>query len=280
VWTFGFALGLTLVGRLSDIFGRRWFYISSTALCLIGNIMACSAQSISQLIAANVIIGLSAAGQLSFNVVLGELVPNSARGPFNALVLFTSAPFSVFAGPVARAFMDQTTQKWRWCYYIGIIINAVALILWYLFYYPPPYEMLHVRGKSKWRMVMDLDWLGICLLSAGLILFLIGLNWGGSTYPWKSAHVLATLLVGFATMAGFCVWEVFCGLEYPLIPMRLFLNIQYVAIVACASVGAMIYYSMLVLWPTLCQTLFTTSSEEVGWLSVSLDPRVGNSSMH
>jgi hypothetical protein len=65
-----------------------------------------------------------------------------------------------------------------------------------------------------------------------------GLNWGGSVYPWKSAHVLCTLLIGIATLVGFCVWEAFCGLDFPLIPMRLFRNTKYVSIVACASIGA------------------------------------------
>lgn len=65
-----------------------------------------------------------------------------------------------------------------------------------------------------------------------------GLNWGGSVYPWKSAQVLCTLVIGLATLVGFGFWEAFCGLDFPLIPMRLFRNIKYVAIVACASIGA------------------------------------------
>lgn len=263
------ALGLTLVGRLSDIFGRRWFFISCTGVTLIGNIIGATAQNIGTLIATNVIIGLSAAGQLSFNVVLGELVPNRARGPFNALVLFTSTPFSVFAGPVARATFD-TAQKWRWCYYTGIIINGIALAMWFFFYHPPTYDMLHVHGKSKRQMLREIDWFGIVLFAAGLALFLIGLNWGGTSYPWDSAHVLATLLIGVGTLAAFCAWEVYCKLDYPLVPMRLFLNIKYDALVACASVGAMIYYSMIVLWPTLLGQLFTTDSKRIGWLSVSI----------
>ena len=53
-------------------------------------------------------------------------------------------------------------------------------------------------------------------------------------------------------------------------PMRLFKNLKYVAIVACASIGAMIYYAGTVLWPTMAGALFTTSVEEVGWLSTAV----------
>lgn len=49
-WTAGFAIGFTLVGRLSDIFGRRWFFIASSVLGLLGNIIGASAQSINMLI--------------------------------------------------------------------------------------------------------------------------------------------------------------------------------------------------------------------------------------
>lgn len=44
-WTTGFAVAFTLVGRLSDIFGRRWFFIGSSVLAVIGNIIGASAQS-------------------------------------------------------------------------------------------------------------------------------------------------------------------------------------------------------------------------------------------
>jgi hypothetical protein len=46
-------------------------------------------------------------------------------------------------------------------------------------------------------------------------------------YPWKSGHVLGALFAGFATLVAFCFWEANSGLEYPLIPMRLFKNIAY-----------------------------------------------------
>lgn len=52
--------------------------------------------------------------------------------------------------------------------------------------------------------------------------------------------------------------------------MSLFKNIKYVAIVACASVAAMVYYSMTVVWPTLVGAMFTTDVTEIGWLSCAV----------
>ncbi|KAF1991550.1 fungal trichothecene efflux pump [Aulographum hederae CBS 113979] len=269
-WTTGMAIGSTLVGRLSDIFGRRWFIMGCCMLAMIANIIGASAQSIDMLIATNALNGLASAGQLSFNTIMGELVTNKNRGPVNSLVLFTSLPFAVFGPPVARAFYENTDLRWRWCYILGIIVNALAIALYFFLYHPPTYEMLHVGGKSRLKQVKSLDWLGIALFTTGLTLFLIGLNWGGSSYSWSSGHVLGALLSGFATLALFCVWESYTTLDYPLMPMRLFRNIKSDAVIACASVGSMIYYSMTVIWPNMISSLFTTDVQEVGWLSCAV----------
>jgi hypothetical protein len=108
------------------------------------------------------------------------------------------------------------------------------------------------------------------LFTSGLTVFLIGLNWGGSVYDWKDAHVLGAFFAGIAGLVAFCFWEAYCGLEYPLMPMRLFRNLKYDAIVACAAIGAMVYYSGTVIWPTMAGALYTTSVSEVGWLSCAI----------
>lgn len=222
------------------------------------------------LIATNCINGLAAAGQLSFSVVLGELVPNKQRGIFNAIVLSTSVPFAVFGPPVARAFYQHTALTFRWSYILGVIVNVIAVTLYVLFYHPPTYEMLHVGGKSKLRQLRTLDWVGIALFTISLTVFLIALNWGGTIYPWKSGHVLGAFFASIVTLVIFGFWEAYCGLEYPIMPMRLFKNVKYVAIVACATIGAMVYYSMTVIWPTMIGALFTTNVTEVGWLSCAV----------
>ena len=51
--------------------------------------------------------------------------------------------------------------------------------------------------------IREMDYGGIVLFTGGLILFLLGLSWGGTLYPWSSAHVIATLVVGILTLIGF-----------------------------------------------------------------------------
>lgn len=82
--------------------------------------IAAASQSIEMLIAANTINGIAASGQLSFSVILGELVPNRQRGPYNAVVLATSVPFAVFGPPIARAFYEKTELTFRWSYILGV----------------------------------------------------------------------------------------------------------------------------------------------------------------
>jgi hypothetical protein len=64
--------------------------------------------------------------------------------------------------------------------------------------------------------------------------------------------------------------EAYCGLDYPLLPMRFFLNVKWDAIVVCSTVGAMVFYSMNIMWPNLVAALYTTHEMEVGWLSVCI----------
>jgi MFS family permease len=176
IWTLGSCIGFLLVGRISDIFGRRYMVIGTQVLSLIGCIIGACATSVTMLIVANGCNGIAAAGQLSFGIVLGELVPNNMRGPIVTLVFLSSSPFAVFGPIIARLFIENTASKWRWSYYLGIIFGVMALALYFFMYHPPTYDQLHVNGKSKRQQLKELDYIGIFLFIAGCVLFLVGLS--------------------------------------------------------------------------------------------------------
>ncbi|PVI06057.1 fungal trichothecene efflux pump [Periconia macrospinosa] len=267
IWTIGSAIGFLLVGRLSDIFGRKWMVMGTSILGLLGCIVGGTAKNIDTLIGANLMNGIAAAGQLSFGIVLGELVPNKQRGPIITLVFASSLPFAVFGPIIARTFITKTAAGWRWSYYLGIILSGITIILYQFFYHPPSYDQLHVGGKTKWQEFKELDFIGIFLFIAGTVLFLIGLSWGGGTYPWTSAAVLCTILIGAATLVAFGLYEQYIFKGQAIMPPRLFKKLEYVAIVMVATIAAMVYYALTVLWPTILSTIYTTNVLKVGWAS-------------
>jgi hypothetical protein len=57
-------------------------------------------------------------------------------------------------------------------------VVGVAVILLFLCYHPPSFHMLH-EHKSKKQQMKELDYPGIFLWTAGLVLFLMGISWVG-----------------------------------------------------------------------------------------------------
>jgi MFS family permease len=60
------SIGLAFVGRLTDIFGRRWFFIVGAILATIGSIVCATATNVNAMIAGEAILGLAAAGQILY----------------------------------------------------------------------------------------------------------------------------------------------------------------------------------------------------------------------
>lgn len=50
-------IGSLMVGRLTDIFGRRWFFVGGSFLAVIGNIVCSRAQSVPTMIGGMTMIG-------------------------------------------------------------------------------------------------------------------------------------------------------------------------------------------------------------------------------
>ncbi|OAG42658.1 hypothetical protein AYO21_03243 [Fonsecaea monophora] len=256
-WNVCLTAGGVLVGRLSDIFGRRWFFTSSSLVAIIGHAIGATANNMNQIIAASVFIGLAASAQSSFNYVLAEIVPVKHRFYWMSLMYCIISPISGFGAVFARLFIVNTSASWRWIYYFFIINNFVSLLLWFFFYHPPRFSALH-RNRTVWDEVRDLDVGGVILYTGGIVLFTLGISWGGTIYPWKSAHVISCIIVGFLVSVAFVLYEVYMPLNRPLMPMHLWLNRDYTSITILTTVGGMVYFSINVIYPVMVAALFTT----------------------
>ncbi|OIW22509.1 MFS general substrate transporter [Coniochaeta ligniaria NRRL 30616] len=204
VYSAACAVCIAPLGRITDIFGRRYWFIGSGVLSVIGSIVCATAKSIPVLIGGNVLLGVGTAAQLSFHYVVGEIVP----------------------------------IKYRYLASAGV----------YLFCFP--------GSGSYW--IKHFDYVGTLLFAAGLVMFLMGLSWGGAVYPWNSAATISAIVIGFALLVAFALWEIYAPLKEPLVPVHLFKNLEWTVSVLLMSLGASIYYGFAIVWPAQCATLYNT----------------------
>lgn len=255
------AVFFLLVGKLSDVFGRRWFFIIGSLISMVGSIVGAVAQNINTLIASEVLIGIAAAFQISFYWVISELVPLRWRYLANSYAYVVSIPTNPLAAKIAFAF-QQTPVKWRGSFYFMTGVNALSALCWFLFYHPPTFKMLHRKKLAK-DLLLHFDWIGLLLYTGSLTVFLLALSWGGQLYPWNDPHVIGCIVSGgivlFAIFPGYELWLQSRGRE-TFLPLYLFTNRVYQACVWITGIGAATYVV------DACSSVSELTSFQVLWI--------------
>jgi MFS family permease len=241
-WQLCASIIISVGGRLSDIFGRRYFIIFGATISFIGTIVGATGQSINQMIASGVIFGIGSGFQEMAYACIQEIVPNKWR--LYAIGLFDFMAIVSFLGPlVAYAFIEHQAIGWRGAYWYMCAFHGFFLIVLICTYFPPTFNTKHKQdGKTKWQLVKEIDYVGLLLFAAGCLLFLIGVNYGGRQYPWSDSHVIAPMVVGICCLIGLGFWEAYADLAYPLMPPRLFKNVRgFTMVLVVCFVGGMLY---------------------------------------
>lgn len=139
-----------------------------------------------------------------------------------AIIYALLYPGSGFGPVIADAFIKyHPSIGWRGVYYVVLGYEVLALILWVTCYFPPTFEDKHGPDK-KMDWLRHFDYVGMFLYTAGFVLFLFGLSEGGAVYPWSSPKVISFVVIGFATLVAFVLWECYAPLREPFVPMKLF----------------------------------------------------------
>ena len=214
-----------VVGKLSDLYGRKPFILAGIVIFVIGSWLCGAAGDMVWLIAFRAVQGVGAGLIMTtaFTTV-GDLFPPKERGRWIGLFAATFGLASI-VGPLAGGALTDNLS-WRWIFYINIPVAMVALAL-------VTFGMPWFRGTGK----AIIDWSGAVLIVGMAASLLLGLSWGGNQYGWTEAPVVASLGAAVAFLVLFLVQTQ--RAEEPVLPLGLFRNRAYtVSILATMVLGA------------------------------------------
>jgi MFS family permease len=203
--------------QMADIFGRHVTVQAAIIVMLIGSAVSTGAptSSFSVLLLGRAIQGIGCSGvNISVRIILADRVSLSEfASNWTVFVLVSGVSFGL--GPLIGGYLTQAS--WRWCFAINLPIALasiflVAILLRKELVGPQPLPELVEAAESNRRgrvfaRLGTIDVGGQMLFLWGLGLLLLALTWGGSTYSWSSAAVLAPLVIGSVMAVAWAIYE-------------------------------------------------------------------------
>lgn len=182
----------------------------------VGSTLAATSVSMRMLIAARALQGTAAGGLIQLvNITISDLFSVRHRTLYFGGVELTWA-LAGGLGPILGGAFTQLVS-WRWCFWVNLPVCGTTFILLILFL------NVHNPRTSIRSGLKAIDWYGTLSILAVTIMLLLGLDFGGVTFPWSSPKVICLIVFG-ALMIGVFVFSELRLATYPLIPTSIFKN--------------------------------------------------------
>lgn len=126
---------------------------------------------------------------------------------------------------ILKAFSQYLS--WRWCFWINLPISFGTFMLLFLFLDVHNPKTPFVDGMKA------VDWFGSLSILGFMVMLLLGLDFGGTVFPWSSPTVICLIVFG-CLMTFFFVFSEKKLAKYPIMPLDLFMRMETIA---CLGVG-------------------------------------------
>ncbi|MHA0855905.1 MDR family MFS transporter [Paenibacillus sp. CMAA1364] len=242
--------GMPIFGKLSDMYGRKRFFIFGIIFFLLGSVLCGFAQTIEQLSIYRAIqgIGGGALMPIAFTIIF-DIFPPENRGKMTGLLGAVFGTASVM-GPLLGAYITDYVG-WQWIFYINVPIGIVSYLL-----------IVRSYHETKNRAKQKIDWWGASTLVIAVISLMFALELGGKNYAWNSMMIVSLFTVFTVFFIVFFFVEL--RAEEPILPFWLFKGRLFATSQILAFLYGGTFIILTVYIPIFVQAVYGGSATNAG----------------
>ncbi len=205
------AVTVPIVGKLTDMYGRKPFYIAGIFIFILASLACGLSHSMNQIIIFRGVQGIGA-GIMMANAftVIGDLFSPVERGKYQGYMAGVFGLSSVI-GPTIGGYLTDSLS-WHWVFFVNIPLGLLVIFL-FIRFFP------HLKPDN---LKHTIDFRGLIGLVLTVVPFMLALTWGGTEYPWNSPQIIGMFIFAAIALAVFLRIE--SRAEEPIIPLSLFKN--------------------------------------------------------
>ncbi|KAF8246149.1 MFS general substrate transporter [Wilcoxina mikolae CBS 423.85] len=192
-----------LTGKIYSQYSMKYTFLSFLFTFELGSLICATAPNSKALIVGRAIAGLGSSGLFSGATnIMAVTMSLQSRAAFMGGI---SSMFGVATviGPLIGGVLTQHAS-WRWCFYINLPCGFVTAVLLIFVFHPKLRKLAALTTIDK---LQKLDILGCLFFVPPCIMLLLGIQWGGNNYPWKSGQVLGLIIGCIPLFCIFIAWE-------------------------------------------------------------------------
>jgi DHA2 family multidrug resistance protein len=238
------AIVLPMSGWLSNVIGRKRFYMASVAIFTISSLMCGFATSLPMLIFFRILQGAGGGGLgPTEQAILADTFSAKQRGMAFAMygMAIVVAPA---IGPTLGGWITDN-YNWHWIFFINVPIGILSLVLTQRVVHDPVY----LRNLKRSTKRVDYLGMGLIVVGVGLLQFVLD---KGEQNDWLSSNVISVCLAISVVALVVLVINEFRH-EDPIMDLRLLKNRNFATAVSFSFVLGMVLNGSTILLPLLLQ---------------------------
>ncbi len=245
------AVAIPIVGRLSDFYGRRIFFLLGITIFMIGSVPAGLSQTMTQLIWFRAIQGLGGGIIMTSSLVaIADLFPPQDRGKFQGLISLVYG-FASVIGPTLGGFITDTLS-WNWIFLFNVPAGIPVLLL-------IARTFPQIRPEVEER---SMDYPGMATLILAMLSILLAFSWAGVRYEWSSPQTIGFLAFGLVMAVAFVVIE--SRSDSPIMPLDLYRHRTVAVSVIVMFLSGLALYGSVMFVPLFFQGVLGASATSSG----------------